>query len=317
MQTNSILPFDQDLISSCRVNRSAVERRAQTLGTRRTFKVESQAAAYLRAIQCIDLTTLMGDDTPGRVERLASKALHPVDRDLLNAFGLETFPLTVGAVCVYHNLVETAVHAVGGKIPVAAVSTGFPAGQTPLKLKVREIRESIKKGATEIDIVISRGLVLTGEWRKLYDELVAFRNECGNDARMKTILGVGNLGTLERVAKASVVAILAGADFIKTSTGFEPTNATLESGLVMVREIRRMQDLLQNKIRVGFKPAGGIKTAKDAMLWLTLMQEELGESWTRPELFRIGASSLLGDIERQLSHLATGKYSALHHHALG
>lgn len=311
METNSVFPFDLALINAIRVNVSAVERRAQTLGTRRSFKAESQVAAYLRAVSCLDLTTLSGSDTPERVKRLCAKALNPVDLRILGDLGIPDYKPVVGAVCVYDTMVSTAVQALNGRIPVAAVSTGFPAGQTPFYLKLREIESSIQNGATEIDIVITRPLAHQGRWRELYDEIKSFREVCGARAKMKTILGVGDLEELEKVAKSGAVAIMAGADFIKTSTGFESTNATLETGIVMAREIRR------SGLRVGLKPAGGIRSAKDAMLWLSLMLEELGEDWTKPELFRLGASGLLTDIDRQLSHCATGRYSAVHHHAIG
>ncbi len=316
MRINESMRFDKSLVDSIKINRSALEKRAQTLGTRRSFKVEAQVAAYLRAIQCIDLTTLAGDDTPGRVQRLCAKALNPVQRETLKMLGLEDLQITTGAVCVYHNLVEAAVKSLQGRLPVAAVSTGFPAGQTPLVLKEEEIKTSIGAGATEIDVVISRSLVLTGKWQSLYKEILGYRQKCGDQAKLKTILGVGNLGPLENVAKAAAVAIMAGADFIKTSTGFEPTNATLEAGLAMVRQIRRFHDMDQS-VKVGFKPAGGIKTAKDAMLWMTLMLEELGDEWAKPDLFRLGASGLLTDLERQLWHQATGRYSAGYHHPIG
>lgn len=314
MTLNIPIPFDKSYLDSIRLNRSAVELRAQTLGTRRTFKVEAQAASLLRVIQCMDLTTLAGDDTPGKVHRLCAKALQPVQRDTLERLGLGDYDLHVGAVCVYHELIIPAKAVLRGRIPIAAVSTGFPAGQTPLELKIKEIEYSIQAGAEEIDIVISRSLALTNQWEKLYEEIKILREAC--TVKMKTILGVGNLGTLETIAKASAVSIMAGSDFIKTSTGFEPTNATLESGLVMVREIRKHFHATNEKTRIGFKPAGGIRTAKDAMLWMTLMMEELGEAWTQPQLLRIGASGLLTDIERQLHHLATGRYSAAHHHAM-
>lgn len=313
---NNILSYDEGLVHSIRINRSEVEDRAKTLVTRRTFKVESQVAAYLRAVQCIDLTTLLGDDTFGRVDRLCAKALRPVEPALLKKLGLDDFHPTVGAVCVYPAMVEEAVKFLNGRLPVASVATGFPAGQIPHPLKLKEIEYSIEAGAKEIDVVISRELVLNGQWRKLYDEIADFRLACGNKAKMKTILGVGDLKTLDNAAKASAVAIMAGSDFIKTSTGMEPVNATLEAGLVMVRQIRRFQELNLG-LRVGFKPAGGIRTAKDAQAWLILTLEELGEEWTRPDLFRIGASALLTDLERQLSHLATGRYSAGHHHPIG
>ena len=320
MKTNKSMYFDGSLIDSIRINRSAIEDRAKTLGTRRSFKVEAQAAAYLRAIQCMDLTTLSGDDTPASVQRLCVKALQPVEKKTLEKLGLNDWSPTVGAVCVYHELIRPAVAALKGRLPVAAVSTGFPAGQTPLQLKLAEIKNSLYDGATEIDVVISRNLVLTGKWVSLYQEIKLFREMCGDKAKMKTILGVGNLGTLENVAKASAVAIMAGSDFIKTSTGFEPVNATLEAGLVMVRQIRLFQDLNKG-LKIGFKPAGGIKTAKDAMLWLILMLEELDEEWTKPELFRIGAGSqqisFLNDLEQQLHHLAFGRYSDDYRHPMG
>jgi deoxyribose-phosphate aldolase len=301
------------------VNRSAVERRAATLPGRRTVKQDWQAAWLLRAIECMDLTTLSGDDTPGTVRRLCSKARQPVRADLLEALGVPH--IHVGAVCVYHAFVATAVDALrnpdgwkgGSNIPVAAVSTGFPAGLNPLDLKLREIEASVADGAREIDIVISRQHALNGDWRALYDEVKAFRAACG-DAHMKTILATGELGTLRNVLRASLVCMMAGADFIKTSTGKEPVNATLPVSLVMVRAIREYHE--RTGYKVGFKPAGGIKTAKQSLDWLILMKEELGDDWLAPELFRLGASSLLGDIERQLEHHVTGQYSAAFRHPM-
>ena len=310
METNKAHPFDPALVNTIRVNVPAVLRRTQTLATRRTFKVESQAAAYIRAVSCLDLTTLTGADTPERVKRLCKKALTPVDPSILQQLCIPELPLSVGAVCVYDAFVPTAVRALGGRIPVAAVSTGFSAGQTPFYLKLKEIETSVGRGATEIDVVISRALVHEGKWRELYHEIKAFHEVCEGRARMKTILGVGDLEELEKVAKASAVAIMAGSDFIKTSTGFEPSNATPEAGLVMARAVKA------SGLSVGIKPAGGIRSAKDAMFWLALMLEELGEAWTKPELFLIGASGLLTDIDRQLSHCATGRYSKLDHHAI-
>lgn len=323
MQVNQPMKFDGSLVSSIRINTSAVQQRVQRLTTGRTFKMEAQAAAYLRAIRCMDLTTLAGDDTPGRVRRLCAKALQPVRRETLAKLGLTDLPLTTGAVCVYHNMIITAKNCLRGKIPVAAVSTGFPAGQIPLDLKMEEIRQSIDAGATEIDVVITRPFVLTTPeldtraWYQLYDEIKLFREVCGDRAKMKTILGIGDLGTLDNVAKAAAVAIMAGSDFIKTSTGKETVNATLEAGLVMVRQIRRFHRDLGITPKIGFKPAGEINTAKDAMHWQILMKEELGNEWLQPELFRIGASKLLTDIERQLSHLATGCYAAGYRQPLG
>ncbi len=311
---NPGMPLDLGWVNETRVNRSAVERRAATLATRRTVKKEWQAAWLLRAVTCIDLTTLAGDDTPGNVRRLCAKARQPVREDLLEALGAQDLNLKVGAVCVYHNLVPVAVDALDGSgIPVAAVSTGFPAGQIPLRLKIEEIKESLRAGAQEIDIVISRAHVLTGNWQALYDEIRAFREACG-EAHMKTILATGELSTLRNVGMASLVAMMAGADFIKTSTGKETVNATLVFGEVMTRAIR---DYAQRTgYTVGFKPAGGIRTAKSSLDWLILIKEELGNLWLRPALFRIGASGLLTDIERQLSHYVTGHYSAAHHHPM-
>jgi deoxyribose-phosphate aldolase len=312
--SNPGMPLDLGWINEVRINKSAVDRRAGTLTTRRTVKKDWQAAWLLRAVTCIDLTTLAGDDTPGNVQRLCAKARQPVRADLLESLGAQQLPIRVGAVCVYHNLVPVAVEALRGSgIPVAAVSTGFPAGQNPLRLKIEEIKESVAAGAAEIDIVISRAHVLTGDWSALYDEIRAFREACG-EAHLKTILATGELGTLRHVGMASRVAMMAGADFIKTSTGKETVNATLQFGLVMTRAIREYRERTGHK--VGFKPAGGIRTAKNALDWLILMKEELGEDWMRPALFRIGASGLLTDIERQLSHHLTGRYSAVRYHPM-
>src|SRR5712691_5046375 len=305
-------PLDLDWALAVRVNRSAVERRAATLPTRRTVKKQWQAAWLLRAVTCMDLTTLQGDDTPGNVRRLCAKARRPIRDDLIEALGVGHLGLTVGAVCVYHQLVPAAVEALAGSgIPVAAVSTGFPAGLSPFRQRVEEIRASLEAGAREIDVVVTRGHVLTGAWQALYDEVRAFREACG-DACLKVILGTGELATLTNVARASRVAMLAGADFIKTSTGKETVNATLPVSLVMVRQIREY--LERTGVSVGFKPAGGIRTAKTALEWLYLMKEELGNAWLSAELFRLGASALLTDIERQLEHFATGRYSAAHRH---
>ena len=314
LERNPGTPLDLSLVRAVRVNRSAVERRAATLPARRTVKKQWQAAWLLRAVTCIDLTTLMGDDTPGNVRRLCAKARSPVRRDLLEAMGVGDLELTVGAVCVYHQLVPTAVEALEGSgIPVAAVSTGFPAGLSPMEQRVAEIRASVEAGAREIDIVVTRAHVLTGNWQALYDEVKAFREACG-DAHMKSILATGDLATLTNVARASVVAMQAGSDFIKTSTGKETENATLPVGLVMTRAIREYRE--QTGHLVGFKPAGGIRTAKNALDWLILMKEELGDRWLRPDLFRFGASALLTDIERQLEHFVTGRYSAAHRHPM-
>jgi deoxyribose-phosphate aldolase len=296
------------------VNLSAAERRAATLLTRRSVKKDYQAAWLVKAIQCIDLTTLAGDDTPGRVHRLCAKAKRPLRDDIVEALGLSDAPPTVGAVCVYPAMVPHAVKALqGSNIPVASVATGFPAGLTPLPQRLAEIRYAVDHGAREIDIVIHRAQVLMQDWTALYDEIAAMRETCG-EAHMKAILATGDLKTLRNVYKASMVAMQAGADFIKTSTGKEDVNATLPVSLTMLRALRDYGDLTGS--RIGFKPAGGLKTAKDALNWLILMKEELGRRWLEPDLFRIGASSMLGDIERQLEHFVTGRYSAATHHPL-
>jgi deoxyribose-phosphate aldolase len=313
-ERNPGVPLDLDWVYSTRINRSAVERRAATLVTRRTVKKEWQAAWLLRAITCIDLTTLSGDDTPGNVRRLCAKARRPVRQDILEELGVLDLGVTVGAVCVYHNLVPVAVEALEGTdIPVAAVSTGFPAGQSPFDEKIHEIKASVAAGAREIDIVISRAHVLTGNWRALYDEVRAFREACG-EAHMKSIIATGELATLRNIYQASIVCMMAGSDFIKTSTGKEPTNATLPGSIVMVRAIREYLDRTGH--RVGFKPAGGIRTAKQSLDWLILMKEELGTDWMKPGLFRMGASNLLTDIERQLEFFLTGRYSAAYRHPM-
>jgi deoxyribose-phosphate aldolase len=312
--SNSGIPLDLHWVQAVRVNTSAVERRAQTQVARRTVKKEWQAAWLLRAISCMDLTTLSGDDTDERVRRLCAKARQPIQQDLVEKLGIEELGIKVGAVCVYHTFIETALYALEGSgVHVAAVSTGFPAGLSPLAERVAEIRRSVEAGAHEIDVVITRGHVFGGRWQALYDEVAAFKHACGR-AHMKVILGTGDLLTFRNVARASYVAMMAGADFIKTSTGKEPTNATLPVSLVMVRAIREYAQ--QTGMAVGFKPAGGIRTAKQSLDWLAMLKEELGLSWTRAELFRFGASGLLGDIERQLEHYATGRYSAEDRHPI-
>src|SRR5271163_4068661 len=314
LEPNRRIPLNLEWVEEIRVNTSAVERRASTIGTRRTVKKEWQAAWLLRAIACMDLTTLSGDDSAERVKRLCAKARRPLQQYLVEKLGIEELGLTTGAVCVYHAFVETAVKALeGSNIPVAAVSTGFPAGLSPLAERVEEIRRSVESGASEIDIVITRAHVFNGEWNALYDEVAAFKDACG-PAHMKAILGTGDLLTLRNVARASWVAMMAGSDFIKTSTGKEAVNATLPVSLVMVRAIREYAE--RTGMAVGYKPAGGIKSAKQAMEWMALMKDELGRPWLEPTLFRYGASSMLGDIERQLDHFITGRYSATYRHPL-
>ena len=311
---NRGIPLNLDRIAEVRVNTSAVERRAQTHVARRSVKKDWQAAWLLRALSCMDLTTLSGDDSEERVRRLCAKARQPLQQEIVKALGIESLHLKVAAVCVYHTFVETAVRALEGSgIHVAAVSTGFPAGLSPFEERVAEIRRSVEAGANEIDVVITRAHVFGAKWQALYDEVAAFKQACGR-AHLKVILGTGDLLTLRNVARASFVAMMAGADFIKTSTGKEPTNATLPVGFVMVRAIREYAQ--ETGMAVGFKPAGGIRTAKQSTDWLAMMKEELGPSWTQPELFRFGASGLLGDIERQLEHHVTGRYSAEYRHPI-
>lgn len=311
---NPGIPLDLAWLREVRANRSAIERRAATFGTRRSVKKEWQAAWLLKAVTLMDLTTLSGDDTPGRVRRLCAKARQPVRQDILEALDMPHGSVRVGAVCVYHSLVETALEALEGSgVPVAAVSAGFPHGLSPLPQRLAEIEASVDAGAREIDVVITRAHVLAGDWHALYEEVRAFRDACG-PAPVKTILATGELGTLRNVAKASLVCMMAGADFVKTSTGKERENATLPVGLTMARCIRSYGE--RTGYAVGFKPAGGIRRAKEALLWLIMMKEELGTGWLQPHRFRLGASSLLADIERQLEHHVTGRYSALHRHPL-
>ena len=308
---NPGVPLAVEWFENHQVNRSAAERRTATLTTRRTVKKEFQAAWLVKALQCIDLTTLAGDDTPARVHRLCAKAMRPLRDDIVEGLKLDAMP-KVGAVCVYPSMVPPAVKALRGSgIPVASVATGFPAGLTPLPLRLAEIKYAVEEGADEIDIVIFRSQVLRQEWSALYDEIAAMREACGA-AHMKAILATGDLKTLRNVYKASMVAMQAGADFIKTSTGKEDVNATLPVSLTMLRALRDYGEM--TGFNIGFKPAGGLKTAKDAMNWLTLMKEELGRRWLEPDLFRIGASSMLADIERQLEYFITGRYAALSHH---
>lgn len=312
---NEGIPLDLKYIEQIKVNKSAVERRAATIPKRRSVKKEWQAAWLLKAITCIDLTTLAGDDTAGNVQRLCAKAMQPVRQDLLAAMGMDKMGITTGAVCVYHNLIKDAKEALAGSsIPIAAVSTAFPAGLIPLEERLKQIELSVAAGAKEIDIVIHRAQVLTGDWEGLYHEMQLMRQVCGA-AHMKAILATGELSTLTNVAKASHVCMMAGADFIKTSTGKEKENATLPVSLTMVRTIRDYYE--RTGYKVGFKPAGGIRTAKQALNWLILIKEELGDEWLNNTLFRFGASSLLGDIERQLEHFVTGRYAASYRHPMG
>ena len=312
---NEACALDLGWVRDVRVNLSAAERRVATLPGRRTVKKDAQAAWLLKAVTCIDLTTLNGDDTEGRVRRLCAKAKSPIRHDILEALGMADRRITTGAICVYHRFVKTAVDALEGSgIPVAAVSTGFPAGLVPHDVKLKEIEASVRDGAKEIDIVITREHVLTGNWQALYDEMRDFRQACG-DAHVKAILATGDLKTMRNVARASLVCMMAGADFIKTSTGKEGVNATLLVTLIMVRMIRAYHE--RTGLMVGYKPAGGISAAKDVLNYQFVMKEELGREWLEPDYFRVGASSLLADIERQLEHHVTGRYSAYNRHPVG
>ena len=312
---NGGVAFDLNWIEDVRINLSASERRVASLPGRRSVKKDAQAAWLLKAATCIDLTTLSGDDTAARVRRLCAKAKQPIREDILEKLGFGERTIHTGAICVYHRFVATAVDALEGSgIPVAAVSTGFPAGLIPHDLKLKEIEASVRDGAQEIDIVITREHVLTGNWRVLYDEMRDFREACGA-AHVKAILATGDIKTLRNVAKASMICMMAGADFIKTSTGKEAVNATLLVTLTMARMIRDYQE--RTGFKVGYKPAGGVSSAKDVLNYQILMKEELGRKWLEPELFRVGASSLLADIERQLEHHITGRYSAFNRHPVG
>lgn len=311
---NEGVPFDPAWVDEARVNRSASQRRSATLPARRGVKKAWQAAWLLRAVTLIDLTTLAGDDTAGRVRRLCAKARRPIRADVLEALDMADAGVTTAAVCVYPTMVPHAVRALDGSgVPVASVASGFPSGLMPMELRRAEVRWAVEARASEIDVVITREHALRGDWRALYDEVAAFRDAVG-DAHLKVILATGELGTLTRVHQASMVAMMAGADFVKTSTGKEPVNATLEVGLTMARAVRHYHE--RTGVRVGFKPAGGIRTAKQALAWLALIKDELGDPWLDASLFRFGASGLLGDIERQLEHHVTGRYAAAHRQPL-
>ena len=318
-QRNQPIPLDMAWVNSVKINLPALNLRAATHMKRRSVKKAYQAAWLLRGVTCIDLTTLSGSDTKSNVERLCFKAVNPIRQDIVASLGVDPAEVRCGAVCVYPEMVENAKIALenagvstkcNAPVPIASVATGFPAGQTPLKQRLEEITEAVARGATEIDMVIKREYVLTGQWDKLYDDVRQCREACGDHAHLKTILAIGDLGTMTNVAKASIISMMAGSDFIKTSTGKEGVNATFPVALVMIRCIREYYE--RTGIKVGFKPAGGIRSAKDTLSWLALMKDELGDEWTQPHLFRIGASSLLGDIERQLYHFVNGKYAAAH-----
>ena len=308
------MKLDLEWVNNVQVNLSAVERRTATLIKRRSVKKEYQAAWLLKAITLIDLTTLSGDDTYGKVDRLCEKAIHPLSFELQKLLEIPERSISVAALCVYHHLVKEAKKKLKDRIPIAAVSTGFPAGLSSFKTRKQEIINSINNGADEVDIVINRGFVLQNDWKKLYDEVKTFKL-AAKKKHIKAILGVGDLETMRNVAKASLVCMMAGADFIKTSTGKETINANLNNSLVMLRMIREFHEKTRKKI--GFKPAGGISSAKLVIEFLILVLEELGIEWINPKLLRIGASSLLIDIERQLYHFAVGRYANKDKMAIG
>ena len=308
------MKLDLEWVNNVQVNLSAVERRTATLIKRRSVKKEYQAAWLLKAITLIDLTTLSGDDTYGKVDRLCEKAIHPLSFELQKLLEIPERSISVAALCVYHHLVKEAKKKLKDRIPIAAVSTGFPAGLSSFKTRKQEIIDSINNGADEVDIVINRGFVLQNDWKRLYDEVKTFKL-AAKKKHIKAILGVGDLETMRNVAKASLVCMMAGADFIKTSTGKETINANLNNSLVMLRMIREFHEITRKKI--GFKPAGGISSAKLVIEFLILVLEELGSEWINPKLLRIGASSLLIDIERQLYHFALGRYANKDKMAIG
>nr|CAG4647188.1 EOG090X08W6 [Megafenestra aurita]SVE92489.1 EOG090X08W6 [Megafenestra aurita] len=299
---------DLDWVRRSFVNDQAVKGRVQDLLSSRTVQLDNYSSWLARSIQCIDLTTLAGDDCPSNVARLCSKAAYPLSTHLTRDLGIENGQLTTGAVCVYPARVKDAYQGlkrIEANIPVASVATGFPSGQTSLALRLDEIKYAVQNGAKEIDIVINRELALAQKWKELYTELVEMRKACG-ESHMKSILAVGELCNLTNVYRASLVAMMAGSDFIKTSTGKENVNATIPIGLVMCRAIRAYNR--KTGFKVGFKPAGGIRTSNDVLQWMTLMKEELGDEYLTPHLFRIGASALLNDIERNLAKQLTGEY---------
>ncbi|XP_040583848.1 deoxyribose-phosphate aldolase [Lepeophtheirus salmonis] len=302
---NPGIPLDLGWIDSVRVNLSLVNRRAKVLPTSRIINGKDKIPWLVRAINCIDLTTLAGDDTPSNVHRLVHKALRPLHQDILDELDVDV--ITVAAVCVYPARVEDAAKSFTKfkrQIPIAAVATGFPSGQYSLKSRIDEIKYAIASGATEIDIVINRTLALKNDWDELYKEVKSMKEACGPKIHMKSILAVGELGTLSNVYKCSLICMMAGSDFIKTSTGKEGVNAILPVGIVMTRAIRDYHE--RTGFIVGFKPAGGIRTSEDAINWLILMKEELGDMWLCNNLFRIGASGLLTDIETNLYKLVKG-----------
>uniref|UniRef100_A0A6B2E6Z7 deoxyribose-phosphate aldolase n=1 Tax=Phlebotomus kandelakii TaxID=1109342 RepID=A0A6B2E6Z7_9DIPT len=305
MEVQKPIPFEPSWFEQNQVNLRSVEDSVKLLVSRNSVSHPLNVKAWaLKALTLTDLTTLSGDDTKANVLNLCLRAAFPFPEHVLDSLGLDEATknkIHTAAVCVYPSRVPDARQTLSelGKlndIPIAAVATGFPSGQYPLSTRLEEIKCAIESGATEIDIVIDRGLALQGHWQDLYNEILAMRRACGNLAHLKAILGIGELGTMKNVYMASMVAMMAGADFIKTSTGKESVNATLPVGLVMIRAIQDFQRKTGKKI--GLKPAGGVRTVKEAIAWMTLIKETLGNDWLQPHLFRFGASGLLGDIEK-------------------
>ena len=293
------LPLEPRLPRIGSVDQVAVEARAGELA-KRSIKKEAKLFALDLAIRVTDLTTLEGSDTPGKVAALCSKAIRPDPTD-------RTIP-SCAAICVYPNLVPTAKERLAGTgVKVASVATAFPSGQSPLDVKVREAEEAVQLGADEVDMVIDRGAFLSGRYAKVFDEIVKIKAACG-DAHLKVILEVGELGTYDNVRRASLLAMAAGADFIKTSTGKLPGAATLPVQLVMLEAIRDVHDETGRK--VGMKPAGGVRTAKNAIQYIVQVHETLGVEWLTPDLYRIGASSLLNDVLMQIRFQRTGVYQS-------
>jgi len=293
------LPLEPRIPRIGSVDQVGLEERSATLA-KRSIKREAKVWALDLAVRMMDLTTLEGSDTPGKVAALASKGIRPDPADA-------SVP-SVAAICVYPNLVATAAERVRGtSVKVASVATAFPSGQTPLALKVAEVHEAIELGADEIDMVIDRGAFLAGRYAKVYDEVVRVKEACG-DVHLKVILETGELGTYDNVRRASLLAMAAGADFIKTSTGKLPSAATLPVTLVMLEAIRDVYE--ETGRMVGMKPAGGIRTAKQAVQYLVQLHETLGPEWLTPDLYRLGASSLLNDVLMQLRKEKTGRYQS-------
>ena len=293
------LPLEPRLPRVGSVDAVAVEERAATLA-KRSIKRESKLFALDLAIRMMDLTTLEGSDTPGKVAALASKAIRPDPADL-------TVP-SVAAICIYPNLVATAVERTKGtSVKVASVATAFPSGQAPTHVKVAEVRDVVEMGADEVDMVIDRGAFLSGRYAKVYDEIVQVKEAAG-DAHLKVIVETGELGTYDNVRRASLIAMAAGADFIKTSTGKLPSAATLPVTLVMLEAIRDVHE--ETGRRVGMKPAGGIRQAKQAVQYLVQLYETLGPEWLTPDLYRLGASTLLNDVLMQIRKEKTGRYQS-------